>query len=76
MLSPASAAAPMLLIMSGSRPTDRDGNNPLGVKAATYSWWRGPRNRSRVGASALSVPYTPKADAAFKAEKWSNGCSA
>jgi hypothetical protein len=36
MLSPASAGAPMLLIISGSGPTDRDGNNPLGVKAATY----------------------------------------
>jgi hypothetical protein len=36
MLSPASAGAPMLLIISGSGPTDRDDNNPLGVKAATY----------------------------------------
>lgn len=28
--------APMVLIIPGSGPTDRDGNNPLGVKAATY----------------------------------------
>lgn len=29
-------AAPILLIIPGSGPTDRDGNNPLGVKAASY----------------------------------------
>jgi uncharacterized protein len=28
--------APVVLIIPGSGPTDRDGNNPLGVKAATY----------------------------------------
>ncbi|WP_237913302.1 alpha/beta hydrolase [Acetobacter senegalensis] len=28
--------APVMLILPGSGPTDRDGNNPLGVKAATY----------------------------------------
>ena len=28
--------APMALIVPGSGPTDRDGNNPLGVKASTY----------------------------------------
>ncbi len=28
--------APVALIMAGSGPTDRDGNNPLGVKAAPY----------------------------------------
>ncbi len=27
---------PVVLIVPGSGPTDRDGNNPLGVKAATY----------------------------------------
>jgi hypothetical protein len=27
---------PTVLILPGSGPTDRDGNNPLGVKAATY----------------------------------------
>jgi uncharacterized protein len=36
MLAPASGAAPMVLIVPGSGPTDRDGNNPLGVKASTY----------------------------------------
>jgi uncharacterized protein len=36
MLAPASGGAPMMLIIPGSGPTDRDGNNPLGVKAATY----------------------------------------
>lgn len=30
------ASAPVILIIPGSGPTDRDGNNPLGVKAATY----------------------------------------
>ena len=28
--------APVVLIIPGSGPTDRDGNNPLGVKASTY----------------------------------------
>jgi pimeloyl-ACP methyl ester carboxylesterase len=36
MLSPASGRLAMALIIPGSGPTDRDGNNPLGVKAATY----------------------------------------
>jgi uncharacterized protein len=36
MLAPASGAAPVMLIIPGSGPTDRDGNNPLGVKAASY----------------------------------------
>ncbi len=36
MLTPASGQAPMVLIIPGSGPTDRDGNNPLGVKASTY----------------------------------------
>jgi hypothetical protein len=27
---------PMVLIIPGSGPTDRDGNNPMGVRAATY----------------------------------------
>jgi pimeloyl-ACP methyl ester carboxylesterase len=32
----AGKSAPVLLIVPGSGPTDRDGNNPLGVKAAPY----------------------------------------
>jgi uncharacterized protein len=36
MLAPGSGRAPMVLIVPGSGPTDRDGNNPLGVKASTY----------------------------------------
>jgi hypothetical protein len=36
LLSPASPAGPVVLIIPGSGPTDRDGNNPSGVKAATY----------------------------------------
>jgi pimeloyl-ACP methyl ester carboxylesterase len=36
MLAPASGRLAMMLIIPGSGPTDRDGNNPLGVKAATY----------------------------------------
>jgi len=36
MLSPAAPGAPMILIIPGSGPTDRDGNNPFGVKASTY----------------------------------------
>ncbi len=35
MLSPA-PGAPMVLIIPGSGPTDRNGNNPLGVRASTY----------------------------------------
>jgi predicted dienelactone hydrolase len=27
---------PVVLIIAGSGPTDRDGNNPLGVKAQSY----------------------------------------
>jgi pimeloyl-ACP methyl ester carboxylesterase len=36
MLAPESAHSPVVLIIPGSGPTDRDGNNPLGVKASTY----------------------------------------
>lgn len=36
LLSPAKPGAPVVLIVPGSGPTDRDGNNPLGVNAATY----------------------------------------
>ncbi len=32
----AGKGAPVLVIIPGSGPTDRDGNNPLGVKAAPY----------------------------------------
>ncbi|QDK31345.1 alpha/beta hydrolase [Sphingomonas sp. IC081] len=35
MLSPSNAATPIVLMIPGSGPTDRDGNNPLGVKAAS-----------------------------------------
>lgn len=33
---PAGEGAPVVLIVPGSGPTDRDGNNPLGVRASTY----------------------------------------
>ncbi len=36
LLSPAKPGAPVVLIVPGSGPTDRDGNNPMGVNAATY----------------------------------------
>ena len=36
MLSPGSSGGPVMLIIPGSGPTDRDGNNPQGVKASTY----------------------------------------
>lgn len=36
MLTPEGRNGPVALIIPGSGPTDRDGNNPLGVKAATY----------------------------------------
>ena len=36
MLSPAAASKAAVLIIPGSGPTDRDGNNPLGVKANSY----------------------------------------
>lgn len=35
-LGPLSANAPVVLIVPGSGPTDRDGNNPLGVRASPY----------------------------------------
>ncbi|HLH11826.1 MAG TPA: alpha/beta fold hydrolase [Methylovirgula sp.] len=35
MLTPA-GKAPMVLIIPGSGPTDRDGNSPYGIKASTY----------------------------------------
>ncbi|HTJ63165.1 MAG TPA: alpha/beta fold hydrolase [Alphaproteobacteria bacterium] len=36
MLSADAPNSPIVLIIPGSGPTDRDGNNPLGVKAGTY----------------------------------------
>ena len=36
MVRPEKADAPVVLIIPGSGPTDRDGNNPLGVTASTY----------------------------------------
>jgi uncharacterized protein len=36
LLGPALTHGPVVLIIPGSGPTDRDGNNPLGVRAATY----------------------------------------
>lgn len=36
LLRPAGAQSAAALILPGSGPTDRDGNNPLGVKAAPY----------------------------------------
>jgi pimeloyl-ACP methyl ester carboxylesterase len=36
MLGPASRHAPVVLIIPGSGPTDRDGNNRLGINASTY----------------------------------------
>lgn len=35
LLTPPSATAPVALLLPGSGPTDRDGNNPLGVRAAS-----------------------------------------
>jgi len=35
-LLPPADGGPLLLIIPGSGPTDRDGNNPLGVRAAPY----------------------------------------
>jgi pimeloyl-ACP methyl ester carboxylesterase len=36
LLTPALKSGPVVLIIPGSGPTDRDGNNPAGVKASTY----------------------------------------
>jgi pimeloyl-ACP methyl ester carboxylesterase len=36
MLAPEKAKGAVILIIPGSGPTNRDGNNPLGVKASTY----------------------------------------
>ncbi len=38
LLQPWQEDAPVVLILPGSGPTDRDGNNPLGVKAASYRY--------------------------------------
>jgi pimeloyl-ACP methyl ester carboxylesterase len=35
MLSSADSGAPVVLMIPGSGPTDRDGNNPMGIKAAS-----------------------------------------
>ena len=36
LLSGDAGKLPPVLIIPGSGPTDRDGNNPLGVRASTY----------------------------------------
>ena len=36
LLSPRTTPTAVVLIVPGSGPTDRDGNNPLGIKASTY----------------------------------------
>jgi pimeloyl-ACP methyl ester carboxylesterase len=36
MLAPQNAKGPAVLILPGSGPTDRDGNNPLGIKGSPY----------------------------------------
>ncbi|NIJ34156.1 alpha/beta hydrolase [Sphingomonas oligoaromativorans] len=36
MLAPEAKAAPVVLILPGSGPTDRDGNSRLGIRASTY----------------------------------------
>jgi hypothetical protein len=36
MTGPPSGKTPLVLIIPGSGPTDRDGNSPLGIRAATY----------------------------------------
>jgi alpha-beta hydrolase superfamily lysophospholipase len=36
LLTPEAKPAAVVLIVPGSGPTDRDGNNPMGVKASTY----------------------------------------
>ena len=33
----ADASAPVVLIIPGSGPTDRDGNSPLGINAVSYT---------------------------------------
>lgn len=35
--TPGSTPAPVIVILPGSGPTDRDGNNPLGVRGAPYA---------------------------------------
>ena len=37
LLPPGAAASPAVLVIPGSGPTDRDGNNPLGIEAAAYA---------------------------------------
>ena len=47
------AGAPVVVIVPGSGPTDRDGNNPLGVKAAPYRLLA--ENLSALGVSTLRI---------------------
>jgi hypothetical protein len=61
MLSPASAGTPMLLIIPGSGPTDRDGNNALGVRASTSDCWR------RVSRHVVSAQFASTSEACLPA---------
>lgn len=36
LLTPSQSAPPVVLIVPGSGPTDRNGNSPFGLKASTY----------------------------------------
>ncbi|WP_053005743.1 alpha/beta fold hydrolase [Kiloniella spongiae] len=43
----------IILIIPGSGPTDRDGNNPLGIRAATYK--RLAKDLAKKGISSLRI---------------------
>jgi hypothetical protein len=59
--APTAAKAPIAIIIPGSGPTDRDGNNPLGVTAGSIACWR---KRSRRKACRLSVSTSAACSAA------------
>jgi hypothetical protein len=66
-LLPGDAKSPPVLIIPGSGPTDRDGNNPLGVKLDLTSclpkrWLRGASARCGSTSAACSEAPAPVAD--------------
>ncbi len=52
-LTSGDAASPIVLIVPGSGPTDRDGNNPLGMTAATYRYLA--QDLAKAGISSIRI---------------------
>jgi len=52
-LATGDTSSPIVLIVPGSGPTDRDGNNPLGVTAATYRYLA--QDLAKAGISSIRI---------------------